>query len=42
MGIPEAIDDALQCLASAPGGTRDALLAADAAARRRVLTRYGG
>ena len=42
MGIAAAIDDALQALASARGGTRDALLEADAAARRRVMTRYGG
>jgi 1-deoxy-D-xylulose-5-phosphate reductoisomerase len=42
MGIAAAIDDALQTLAGVPGGTRDALLEADAAARRRVLSRFGG
>jgi 1-deoxy-D-xylulose-5-phosphate reductoisomerase len=42
MGIAAAIDDALQTLAGVAGGTRDALLEADAAARRRVLSRYGG
>jgi 1-deoxy-D-xylulose 5-phosphate reductoisomerase len=41
-GIAAAIDDALQTLAGVAGGTRDALLEADAAARRRVLSRYGG
>ena len=41
LGIPAAIDDALQALAGSPGGTRDALLEADAAARRRVHDRHG-
>ena len=39
--IPRAIEDALGRLAGAPGGTREALLDADAAARRVVLERHG-
>jgi 1-deoxy-D-xylulose-5-phosphate reductoisomerase len=41
LDIPRAIDDALGRLAGAPGGTREALLEADAAARRVVLERHG-
>jgi 1-deoxy-D-xylulose-5-phosphate reductoisomerase len=34
--IPRAIDSALVTLGDAPAGTRDAILAADASARRHV------
>jgi len=37
MDIPRAIESALVALGNAPGGTRDALLAADAAARSHVV-----
>ncbi|MEO7966173.1 MAG: 1-deoxy-D-xylulose-5-phosphate reductoisomerase, partial [Gemmatimonadaceae bacterium] len=36
MDIPRAIESALGALSGVPGGTRDALLAADAAARLHV------
>ena len=38
--IPRAIASALDALGSMPGGTRDALLAADDAARRHVAERH--
>ena len=38
--IPRAIESALAACSSAPGGSRDALLAADAAARHHVSERY--
>ena len=41
LDIPRAIEDALGRLAGVPGGTREALLDADAAARRVVLERHG-
>ncbi len=41
LDIPRAIEEALGQLAGAPGGTREALLDADAAARRVVLERHG-
>jgi len=39
--IGRAIADALDALGSMPGDTRDALVAADAAARRHVQERFG-
>jgi 1-deoxy-D-xylulose-5-phosphate reductoisomerase len=39
MDIPRAIESALAALADAPAGTRDALIAADAAAREHVSDR---
>jgi 1-deoxy-D-xylulose-5-phosphate reductoisomerase len=41
LDIPRAIEDALGRLAGAPGGTREALLEADAAAPRAVRERHG-
>ena len=38
--IPRAIESALAALSDAPGGSREALLAADAAARHHVSERY--
>ena len=38
--IPRAIESALAALSGAPGGSREALLAADAAARHHVSERY--
>lgn len=38
--VPRAIGSALDALADLPGGTRDALLAADATARRHVLEMF--
>jgi 1-deoxy-D-xylulose-5-phosphate reductoisomerase len=38
--IPRSIESALAALGGMPAGTRDALLAADAAARRHVADRY--
>jgi 1-deoxy-D-xylulose-5-phosphate reductoisomerase len=38
LDIPRTIESALAALAGCPGDTRDALLAADAAARRHVRT----
>jgi 1-deoxy-D-xylulose-5-phosphate reductoisomerase len=40
LDIPRAIDGALEALAGVAGGSRDALLAADAAARRHVSERF--
>jgi 1-deoxy-D-xylulose-5-phosphate reductoisomerase len=40
LDIPRAIDGALEALAGSAGGSRDALLAADAAARRHVSERF--
>jgi 1-deoxy-D-xylulose-5-phosphate reductoisomerase len=40
LDIPRAIESALAALAGAPAGSRDALLAADAAARRHVSDRF--
>jgi 1-deoxy-D-xylulose-5-phosphate reductoisomerase len=40
LDVPRAIEHALAALAGAPGGTRDALLAADADARRVVRERF--
>jgi 1-deoxy-D-xylulose-5-phosphate reductoisomerase len=40
LDIPRAIESALASLAGAPAGSRDALLAADAAARRHVTDRF--
>jgi 1-deoxy-D-xylulose-5-phosphate reductoisomerase len=39
--IGRAISGALEALGGMPGDTRDALLAADAAARRHVQERFG-
>ncbi len=38
--IPRAIESALEAFSDAPGGNREALLAADAAARQHVSERY--
>jgi 1-deoxy-D-xylulose-5-phosphate reductoisomerase len=40
LDIPRAIEHALGALSAAPAGTREALLAADAAARRQVRERF--
>jgi 1-deoxy-D-xylulose-5-phosphate reductoisomerase len=42
MDIPRSIESALATLGGLPAGSLDALLAADAAARRHVRDRYRG